>query len=49
MQNWEHLISVVKCINMMPNSENICNSIHLLRSTIPELKGKIYRQSIFFS
>lgn len=49
MQNWDHLVEVVKSMNMMPNSDSICNPIDTFRTTVPEIKGKLYRQSIIFS
>ncbi len=34
---------------MMPNPDSVCNDITKLRPSVPELMGKIYRQSIVFS
>ena len=33
----------------MPKADHVCNSIEHFRHFVPELKGKIYRQSIVFS
>lgn len=49
MQNWDHLIEVIKSMNLMPNPESLCNDINKLRPSVPELKSKLYRQSITFS
>lgn len=49
MQNWDHLVEVIRMMNMMPNPESICNPIDSFRETVPEIKGKLYRQNIVFS
>lgn len=49
MQNWDHLIEVVKNLNLMPTPESLCNDINKLRPSVPDLMSKLYRQSIVFS
>lgn len=49
MQNWDHLIEVVKSMNLMPSPESVCNDITKLRPSVPDLMGKLYRQTIIFS
>ena len=49
MQNWHHLVQVIKYMNHMPKAEVLSNSFDQFRPLFLDLKGKIYRQSIVFS
>lgn len=49
MQNWLHLLEVVKCMNKIPKYESLVNDIQTIRKPFLEEKGKFYRQNIVFS
>lgn len=49
MQNWAHVIEVLRSLNFMPRYESLKNSIDIIRDSFLELKGRLYRQNIVFS
>jgi hypothetical protein len=49
MQNWLHLVEILKCTNKTPKYESLVNDIQTVRKSFIEEKGKFYRQNIVFS
>ena len=49
MQNWAHVVEIMKNINGFPKYESLSVDINEIRDCLINLEGKIYRQTIIFT